>query len=55
MTRRKRNVKWEKLDKIMSSDVAVCDQNVRIAVLSEKEDKEMELKKTFNAWREIKI
>ena len=49
MTRRKRNVKWEKLDKIMSSDVAVCDQNVRIAVLSEREDKETELKKTFNA------
>ena len=41
--------KWEKLDKNISSDVAVCDQNVRIAVLSEREDKETELKKKFNA------
>ena len=41
--------KWETLNKNISRDAAVYDLNVNIAVLSETEDKETELKKTFNA------
>ena len=41
--------KLETLNKNMPRDAAVNDLNVIISVLSETEDKQTELKKTFNA------